>query len=291
MARTREIRTPENPGGTIIRNEGIREPKARARARLTEAARADLGIVNLAVDDASGAMQAALEAHARRHAPSFETTDEAGNHHRVWLVTTDLEPWRRLLAHEPHAYVADGNHRSAAAAMLGCEHFLAVFFPARTMTIAPYNRLLAGVPAPSPDALRRSFEIARREGPLQPKVTHEIGFYDAKAWWMLRPRTGTYDPADAAQDIDADIVQRKLFAEVFGIADARDERITYVGANRDAAWLQAEVDSGRFVCAVTLPAVTMEQFVNVCRQNRLMPPKSTWFVPKARTGLVMALLD
>ena len=293
MARTREIRTPENPGGTIIRNEGIREPKARARARLNEATRADLGMVNLAVDDASGAFQDALEAHARANAPSFETTDEAGNRHRVWLLTNGLEYWKNLLAREPQAYVADGNHRSAAAAMLGYEHFLAVFFPARTMTIAPYNRLIVEIPRTSalPKALLRSFEVTRRDHAFQPALTHEIGFYDANAWWLLRPRPGTYDPADAAQDIDADIVQRKLFAEVFGIADARDERIAYVGANRDAAWLQAQVDSGRFACAVTLPPVTMAQFVNVCRQNRLMPPKSTWFVPKARTGLVMALLD
>ena len=293
MARTREIRTPQNPDGTIIRNEGIREPKARARARLTEAARADLGMVNLAVDDASGALQNALEAHARRNTPSFQTTDEAGNRHRVWLVTKELEDWKTLLAREPQAYVADGNHRSAAAAMLGSEHFLAVFFPAKTMTIAPYNRLVVEIPGTLafPQALLPSFEVTRRDRAFQPTATHEIGFYDGKAWWLLRPRPGTYEPADAAQDIDADIVQRKLFAEAFGIADARDERIAYVGANRDAAWLQAEVDSGRFACALTLPPVTMQQFINVCRQNRLMPPKSTWFVPKARTGLVMALLD
>ncbi|TAK87434.1 MAG: DUF1015 family protein [Betaproteobacteria bacterium] len=294
MARTREIRTPQNPGGTIIRNEGIREPKARARARLTEATRADLGMVNLAVDDESGALQDALQAHARRNTPSFETPDEAGNRHRVWLVTKELEDWKNLLAREPQAYVADGNHRSAAAAMLGYEHFLTVFFPARTMTIAPYNRLIAQVPAPTlPEALKRSFDVTKHagSGAFQPSWKHEIGLYDGRAWWLLRPRPGTFDPADAAQDIDADIVQRKLFAEVLGIGDARDERITYVGANRDAAWLQAEVDSGRFACAVTLAPVTMEQFINVCRQNRLMPPKSTWFVPKARTGLVIALLD
>jgi uncharacterized protein (DUF1015 family) len=290
MARTQQIRTPENPGGTIIRNEGIREPKARARARLTEATRADLGMVNLAVDDASRAFQDALEAHARATAPGFETTDEAGNRHRVWLLSNDLEYWKNLLAREPRAYVADGNHRSAAAAMLGYEHFLAVFFPASTMTIAPYNRLIMGVPPPRLEALQPSFEVTRRDSAFQPTATHEIGFYDGKAWWKLQPRAGTYDPADAAQDIDADIVQRKLFAEVFGIADARDERIAYVGANRDAAWLQGQVDSGQFACAVTLPPVTMEQFINVCRQNRLMPPKSTWFVPKVRTGLVMALL-
>jgi uncharacterized protein (DUF1015 family) len=291
MALTREIRTPENPGGTIIRNEGIREPKARARARLTEATRIDLGMVNLAVDDASGALQSALEAHARARAADLETTDETGNRHRVWLLENQPEPWRGLLAREPHAYVADGNHRSAAAAMLGYEHFLAVFFPAATMTIAPYNRLVAGVAPPGADALRRSFDVTAHQVAFQPSQTHHIGLYDGKAWWRLRPREGTYDPSDAAQDIDADIVQRRLFAEALGIADARDERITYVGANRDAAWLQGEVDSGRFACAVTLPPVTMRQFVEVCRQNRLMPPKSTWFVPKARTGLVMALME
>ena len=73
--------------------------------------------------------------------------------------------------------------------------------------------------------------------------------------------------------------------------DARDDRLTFVGANRDEAWLQAEVDSGRFRLAITLPPVTMQQFIDVCLQDRLMPPKSTWFVPKLRSGLVMALLD
>lgn len=294
MARTAQIRTPQNPQGTIIRNEGIREPKARGRAKLTAAAGADLGTVNLAVDDAGGEFQAALLAHARSAPASFQTVDEAGNRHRVWLVEdpAGIERLRALLAREPRAYVADGNHRSAAAVMLGYEQFLAVFFPARSMAIAPYNRLLDGVSRPAlPQALQASFEVnaAGREA-FQPSATHDIGFYDGERWYRLRPRQGTYDPADAAQQIDADIVQRKLFAEVFGIADASDERITYVGANRDAQWLQDEVDAGRFACAVTLPPVTMEQFINVCLQNRLMPPKSTWFVPKVRTGLVIALL-
>jgi len=296
MARTAEIRTPENPRGTIIRNEGIRESKVRGRAKLTAATRVDLGTVNLAVDDASGDFQATLAAHARSTSPSFETTDEAGHRHRVWVVEDrpGIERLRALLAREPHAYVADGNHRSAAAVMLGYEHFLAVFFPARTMTIAPYNRLLgrAARAVALPEALRASFEVHEHgTEAFQPVATHDIGFYDGELWWRLRPRPGTYDPADAAQEIDADIVQRKLFAEVFGITDAGDERITYVGANRAAGWLQAEVDSGRFAYAVTLPPVTMDQFTRVCLQNRLMPPKSTWFVPKVRTGLVIALLD
>jgi uncharacterized protein (DUF1015 family) len=297
MARTSEIRTPENPTGSIIRNEGIRESKARGRANLTEATKADMGTVNLAVDDESGAFQKALEAHARSAKPSFETTDEAGNRHRVWLVQDRdaIARLRAVLAQEPHAYVADGNHRSAAAAMLGYDHYLAVFFPAATMTIAPYNRLIEETTTPIddlPTTLGAAFELSKIDGleAFQPTATHEIGFFDGDTWWKLRPQTGTFDPADAAQDIDADIVQRKLFGEAFGIPDARDERLTFVGANRDAAWLQNEVSAGRFRYAVTLPPVTMAQFIEVCRQNRLMPPKSTWFVPKVRSGLVMALL-
>jgi len=297
MARTADIRTLEHPGGPIIRNEGIREKKARGRARLIERIHAIVDAVNNAVDDVSGAFHVALRAHAGAVGPDFETVDEGGNRHRVWLIedAAAIRRFSELLAREPFAYVADGNHRSAAAAMLGYEHFVAVFFPTATMGIAPYNRLVeradAGVDD-LPAVLRGSFEVERYDGgPFQPAISHEIGLYDGHGWWRLRPRQGTFDPHDAAQDIDADIVQRLVFADVLGMPDATDERLTFVGGNRDAAWLQAEVDSGRFRYAVTLPAVTMDQFVRVCRQNRLMPPKSTWFEPKIRSGLVMALLD
>ncbi len=297
MALTSEIRTPGNPGGSIIRNEGIRESKAQGRARLTAATRADMGTVNLAVDDESGQFQAALEHHARATSPSFEATDELANHHRVWLVTepSAVARFRALVAAEPRAYVADGNHRSAAAAMLGYRHYLAVFFPAGTMTIAPYNRLIEASAVPQGDliaALRTNFVVEPQPGgAYQPEHTHDVGLYDSKSWWRLVPRHGTFDPNDAAQDIDADIVQRRFFTEVLHVEDARDDRLTFVGANRDAQWLQAQVDSGRFRLAVTLPPVTMRQFIDVCLQDKLMPPKSTWFVPKIRCGLVMALLD
>jgi uncharacterized protein (DUF1015 family) len=297
MARTDEIRTPENRAGSIIRNEGIREAKARGRARLTQVTHADMGTVNLALDDTDRALQSALEEYTSVSPPSFETVDEEGNKHRVWLLqdSPTIERFRSLVAREPRAYVADGNHRSAAAAMLGYHHFLTVFFPARTMTIAPYNRLvmssanLVGDPLLT---LRSAFDVTAHDGmgAFQPITTHQIGLYDGSRWWRLEPRQGSFDPNDAAQDIDADIVQRNLFAKVLGIHDARDDRLTYVGANRDARWLQEQVDAGRYRYAVTLPPVTMAQFINVCLQDRLMPPKSTWFVPKIRSGLVMAML-
>jgi uncharacterized protein (DUF1015 family) len=298
MARTDDIRTPDNRAGTIIRNEGIREAKARGRARLTQVTHADMGTVNLAVDDADRALQSSLEEYAAASPPSFQTVDEEGNEHRVWLLqdAPTVERFRALIAREPRAYVADGNHRSAAAAIAGFRHFLTVFFPARTMTIAPYNRLVQSSINPVGDlmlALRNTFDLHSHDGlgAFQPVATHEIGLYDGNRWWRLEPRQGTFDPNDAAQDIDADIVQRHLFGGVFGIHDARDDRLTYVGANRDARWLQDQVDAGRFRYGVTLPPVTMTQFINVCLQDKLMPPKSTWFVPKIRSGLVMAMLE
>lgn len=298
LALTREIRTPENPAGSVIRNEGIREEKARGRATLTQVTHADMGTVNLAVDDADGAFLSALQAHAATHAPTFETLDESGNRHRAWILSDrdTMERFRAILAREPHAYVADGNHRSAAAAMLGYAHYLAVVFPASTMTIAPYNRLVElGEDAGRGllERLHAAFEVDRHPGPdaFQPTQTHEIGLYDGSTWWRLRPRPGSFDPDDAAQDVDADIVQRQVMDRCLGLADARDKRITYVGANRDAAWLQVQVDAGRFGCAITLPPVTMQQFIRVCLQDRLMPPKSTWFVPKIRSGLVMAMVE
>lgn len=298
LARTGEIRTPENPAGSVIRNEGIREEKAKGRAVLTQVTHTDMGTVNLAVDDADGAFLSALRAHAASRPATFETGDEQGNHHRVWLVedAATIERLRGLVGREPHAYVADGNHRSAAAAMLGYEHYLAVVFPASTMTIAPYNRLVELPPGRKPDMLKHVltlFDAVRHPGPgaFQPTETHEIGVYDGSWWWAVRPRAGTFDPADAAQDIDADIVQRQVMERCFGIADARDRRITYVGANRDANWLQSQVDGGAASCAITLPPVTMEQFIRVCLQDKLMPPKSTWFVPKIRSGLVMATVE
>ncbi len=300
MARTSEIRTEATPDGPIIRNEGVREPKARGRARLIEATRAFIGTVNNAVPDRSGRVALALEAYADARPPDFASPGVNGTRHRIWLAgdPADIGRFQALLAAEPEAYVADGNHRSAAAAMLGHEHFLAVFFIAERMGISPYNRLVlepARQVADLREAVAGRFDLDDRAGggPYQPEVTHEIGLYSTGGggWLRLRPTPGSFDPADPVRSIDHDIVQRNLFAPVLGIADPRDDRLAFVGANKGAAWLQREVDEGRAAYAVTLPAVTMEQFIAVCRHGGMMPPKSTWFEPKLRSGLVMALLD
>lgn len=296
-ARTKEIRTDKTPQGSVIRNEGIREEKARGRANLIQKTHSYIGCVNNTVEDASGKIVQALEQYADARNPDYEATDEFGNRHKVWLVTNpkDIEKFVALFAAEPCAFVADGNHRSAAAAMLGRDDYLAVFFTTGRMWLAPYNRLVSPNKsiADWPKALSKSFDVEHL-GDLpefQPTATHEIGFYLKNNWYLLKPKPGTFDPKNAAQSIDSDIVQNRIFNDILGITDPRDEQLTFVGGNKNSAWLKAQVDQGLHEFAMTLPPVTMEQFVEVCKQNRFMPPKSTWFEPKIRSGLVSALLD
>lgn len=298
FGRTAEIRTEATPNGTIIRNEGIRQEKADGRAKLITATQAYIGTVNLAVDDRSGELTRSLEQLADARPADFVATDEAGNRHSVWVVTADKDIARlkQLLAAEPAAYVADGNHRSAAAAMLKKEHFLAVFFPTARLHLEPYNRLLPANGRSLSDILSKAaahFDV-QNLGPrpsFRPERIHELGLYAAGNWYRLTAKPAAFDMSDAAQSIDADIVHRHIVDGILSFTDARDKRINYVGGNKDSAYLKSRVDAGDYDLALSLAPVTMEQFVAVCHQGRFMPPKSTWFDPKIRSGLVMALLD
>ena len=294
---TAEIRTDETPSGTIIRNEGIRQEKADGRARLIAKTNAYIGTVNCAVQDKSGALTSLMERIADARDCDFATDDEAGNRHRIWLVTaaSEIEELTQALAAEPAAYVADGNHRSAAAAALKKDSFLAVFFPTDRLRLEPYNRLVVETGISSDDLLAKLSEAFEVEslGDLpayRPERIHDIGLSLAGQWHRLTPKPGTYDPENAAESIDSDIIQRHFLDAALGIEDARDKRINFVGGNKDSAWLKSRVDAGDYFLAISLAPVTMDQFVAVCEQNRFMPPKSTWFDPKIRSGLVMALL-
>jgi uncharacterized protein (DUF1015 family) len=229
--------------------------------------------------------------------PDYSTADEAGNTHRVWLITDTIRQQQLLkcFAAEAAAYVADGNHRSAAAAQLGKEHFLAVFFPSDRLRLEPYNRLVDAGGVPSEELLRQlqsQFEVEPlgRLAAYRPAQIHEYGLYVGGNWYRLVPGSGTFNAGDAAGSIDADIIQRNLFDRILGITDPRDDRLNFVGGNKDSAYLKARVDAGEYDFALSLAPVTMQQFIAVCEHNQFMPPKSTWFDPKIRSGLVMALL-
>ena len=301
FAKTSEIRTDETPEGCIIRNEGIRPEKAEGRAKLIEATRSYIGIVNCVVPDESGEMLRALEEFADVDGHAYHANTGNGETHHIWFAEgEDAERLSGLLAKQKAAYVADGNHRSAAAAALGKEDFLAVFFTADRMNLAPYNRLVPDVGVPGGELkakLAESFDVSPApESPYAPKQVGDVGLYvgDGQGggeWLKLTAKPGTFDAEDAAASIDAAVVQKCLFDAALGITDPKDKRLNFVGGNKDAAWLQSRVDAGDYALAVSLAPVTMDQFMAVCEQNRFMPPKSTWFVPKIRSGLVMALLD
>lgn len=298
FARTEQLRTETTPDGVIIRNEAIRLHKAQGRADLTRTIQAFIGTVNNAIDDPKSELCDALETYADSRPSDYCALDEDQNRHCVWLVSepNQIDNFIKIASHEPYAYVADGNHRSMAAAMLGYKYFLAVFFPSSRMGLAPYNRLVKKSNNPIADLcsqLEDSFEVEAL-GNLEsyaPARVHEIGLYTQNCWYKLIPRDSAFDPSNAANSIDAGIVQRKIFAEIFGIEDERDTAITFVGGNKDSAYLKSKVDSGEYEYAFSLAPVTMEQFMDVCKQNQYMPPKSTWFMPKIRSGLVMALWE
>ena len=300
MASTAQIRTAETPDGTIIRNEGIREKKAAGRAKLIKATQSYIGVVNNAFEDEDGAIAAAMEALADARPADFTVVDEKGNTHRSWLETdaTIIEDLTTRMAGVRCAYVADGNHRSAAAAHLGRSHFLTVFFPTDRMGLLPYNRLVSTLTVTPQDgttrtqaflaALSADFEAETCDG--VPHLDHnEIGLYLDGGWTKLSARVHTYDANNAVEVIDADIVQRHIFHKLLDISDARDPRLTFVGGDRPAEYLAGRVDSGEFEFALLMAPVTMQQIVDVCEQDRFMPPKSTWFEPKIRIGLVIAL--
>ncbi|TVR61117.1 MAG: DUF1015 family protein [Gemmatimonadales bacterium] len=299
MAPTSEIRTEGQEVGRIVRNEGIREEKARGRARLVEATRSIIGTVNLAVEDRTGRFASVLEGVADRRLPDLKAIDERGCTHRIWILPAggvDAGEAVEALEREPEAYVADGNHRSAAAAMLGLEGFPAVVFPAGRMGLAPYNRLVAVAPLPRVrlvEKLEGFFQVEPLadipEG-FRPQAVNQIGLLDREGWLRLTPAPEHLASLGPADSIDAAIVQRRVFQEIFEIRDPRDARLTFVGGNRDAAWLEEQVRSGAFGYAVSLAPVTMEQFLDVCRAGEFMPPKSTWFQPKLRMGLFMVEL-
>ena len=296
-AATGEIRTAQNPHGTIVRNEGIREAKAKVRADLIEATNCFTEIVNDAVEDPTGEFAALLERTADSLEPAFVAFDERRNKHTMWLIG-DGPTQKKLqdaLNARGVAYVADGNHRSAAAAMLGKPSFLSVFFTTERMGIFPYNRLIEA-PQMSPGELMAklsphfSCRVTSDPKDFAPQQIHSFAAYTAKTWLHCEARPELYLGKSAAEQIDAAIIQEHVIDAIFGIRDAKDERITYVGGNKDAAYLQRQVDAGDYQFALSLAPVEMDQFVAVCRENSFMPPKSTWFEPKVRSGLVMGLL-
>lgn len=237
-----------------------------------------------------------------------------GFRHQLWIIAdkADQAVITEEFAKMPALYIADGHHRSAAAARVGAElaaanpgntgdeeynFYMAVCFPAEQLTILDYNRVvrdLGGMtPAEFLEALTKNFVVeAKGSANYKPQEMHEFSLYLEGTWYSLKAKPGTFDPSDPIGVLDVDISSRLILDELLGIKDLRsDDRIDFVGGLRGLDELKNRVDSGEMKMALALYPVTMEQIMNIADTGHIMPPKATWFEPKLRSGLVIHKLS
>ena len=237
-----------------------------------------------------------------------------GFRHQLWCVAddADIQTITAEFGKMPAFYIADGHHRSAAAALIGAEkakqnpnhrgdeeynYFMAVCFPASQLTILDYNRVIRDLNGLTSEqflaALAKNFEVTEKGADeYRPAEPHEFSLYLDGEWYSLKAKPGTYDDSDPIGVLDVSISSRLILDEILGIKDLRrDNRIDFVGGLRGLGELKRRVDSGEMRTALALYPVTMQQIMNIADSGKIMPPKATWFEPKLRSGLVIHKLS
>ena len=237
-----------------------------------------------------------------------------GFRHQFWVISDsdDINVITKEFAQMPSLYIADGHHRSAAAALVGAEkqkqnpnhkgdeeynYFMAVCFQASQLTILDYNRVVKDLNGLSSEeflaALRKNFSVDDMGTEIfKPTTLHEFSLYLDSHWYKLNALPGTFDDTDPIGVLDVDISSRLILDQVLGIKDLRgSNRIDFVGGLRGLAELKRRVDSGEMRTALALYPVTMKQIMDIADSGMIMPPKATWFEPKLRSGLVIHKLS
>ncbi len=227
--------------------------------------------------------------------------------HQFWTISSDADiaAITEAFAGMDALYIADGHHRSAAAARVGAEKmaaegpgehcfYMAVCFPEEQLTILDYNRVVKDLGGLSPAqflaTLKADFIITPQGHSVcyRPTQMHEFSLYLEGQWYSLIAKEGTYDPTDPIGVLDVDISSRLILDKVLGIKDLRsDKRIDFVGGLRGLEELKRRVDSGEMMMALALYPVSMQQIMDIADSGNIMPPKATWFEPKLRSGLVI----
>ena len=233
-----------------------------------------------------------------------------GFRHQFWIISDqkDINTITQTFAEMPALYIADGHHRSAAAALVGAEkanndaqhkgneeynYFMAVCFQASQLTILDYNRVVKDLNGLSADAfleqLSKNFIVEKKGTDIyKPNRLHNFSLYLESDWYSLTAKEGVFDNTDPIGVLDVDISSRLILDEILGIKDLRsDKRIDFVGGIRGLSELQARVDSGEMKMALALYPVSMKQIMDIADSGNIMPPKATWFEPKLRSGLVI----
>ncbi|RLD91579.1 MAG: DUF1015 domain-containing protein [Bacteroidetes bacterium] len=252
--------------------------------------------------------------YAKNNTPEYDFTAEDGVGHHFWVIS-DEKMIQAIIKHfksMPSIYVADGHHRTAAAALVGNEKrknnpnhtgneeynfFLAVHFPDNQLTIIDYNRVIKDLNGLEDDEfmekLSQSFTVEDMgTDEYKPTSLHEFSMYFNKHWYKLTAHSNTYNDNDPIGVLDVTILTNEVLNPLLGIEDLRtSKRIDFVGGIRGLGELEKRVDSGEMKVAFALYPVSMKQLINIADSGLIMPPKTTWFEPKLRSGLVIHELD
>lgn len=299
--------------GVIKKHELTRRDKEEDRMKHVRVNNANIEPVFFAYPDNSK-----LNALIMRYAatePEYDFVAPVdGFRHQFWVIDDagDIKLVTDEFAKIPSLYIADGHHRSAAAALVGAEkarynpshtgkeeynYFMAVCFQASQLTILDYNRVIKDLNGLSPEsflnALSKNFVVTCKGTDIyKPTKLHEFSIYLEGKWYCLEARPGTFDDTDPIGVLDVDISSRLILDDILGIKDLRSsDRIDFVGGLRGLDELKRRVDSGEMKLALALYPVSMQQIMDIADSGKIMPPKATWFEPKLRSGLVIHKLE
>ena len=246
--------------------------------------------------------------------PEYDFTAPDGFGHHFWVIDDPvlIDRVTKAFAAIPYLYIADGHHRSAAAALVGAEkaklnpnhrgdeeynYFLAVAFPASHLKIIDYNRVVKDLNGMSPaeflEKLEKNFIVEDKGTEVYtPAALHNFALYLEDHWYSLTARPGTYDDSDPIGVLDVTISSDLILRDLIGITDLRsDKRIDFIGGIRGLGELKRRVDSGEMAFALALYPVSMDQLMAIADSGNIMPPKTTWFEPKLRSGLIIHSLE
>lgn len=298
--------------GRIKKHELTRRDKEEDRMKHVRVNNANIEPVFFAFPD-NEALENIIRTVAKGE-PEYDFVAPDGFGHTFWVIDDEdmIAQITKEFAAIPNLYIADGHHRSAAAALVGAEkaknnpnhkgdeeynYFLAVAFPASHLKIIDYNRVVRDLngltPAEFLDKVRENFVVEEKGKEIyHPNALHNFALYLDGKWYSLTAKEGTYDDKDPIGVLDVTVSSDKILRDILGITDLRsDKRIDFVGGIRGLEELQRRVDSGEMKMALALYPVTMDQLINIADTGNIMPPKTTWFEPKLRSGLIIHKLD
>jgi uncharacterized protein (DUF1015 family) len=299
--------------GKIKKHELTRKDKEEDRMIHVRIQDANIEPVFFAYPDVDE-MNKIVESIISNQSPEYDFVAPDGFGHTFWAIRDDAINARitEIFANIPALYVADGHHRTAAAALVGAEKraanpnhtgneeynfFLAVIFPESQLKIIDYNRVVIDLngltPAEFLEKLTQSFDVVEHGTEIyKPNALHNFGMYLDGKWYSLTAKNGTYNDNDPIGVLDVTVLSNLVFDQILNLGDLRtSKRIDFVGGIRGLAELQKRVDSGEMVAAFALYPVTMRQIIDIADTGNIMPPKTTWFEPKLRSGLVIHKLS